>query len=401
MDVVKIGIVDRVLMNVSMNWKLMIPSVVACLVIGIAALYIVMTAEALTYNDQMLVTVLLLSMLMNFALSWLIKNSILPLLQHVKIVMNAVNGGDIEARIGFSGSDEFGQIGEATDATLDKLVTLLKDMSEAVSELRKLSYNLDGLSADTLRNVKNQSEYVDQTAAEIRKMAQAAECNTHSASTALVSIESLSSSLQVVRKNISSIANGVQGLTADSKVVSNASQQMMIAVEKASRSVALIEKISDQTNLLALNAAIEAARAGELGRGFSVVAEQVRELSETSRCSVLDIKDINQELMHVSDALKSRIEQSNHKITALMSRCSESEVKFVEISDDIGQLVHFGRAVKAQSEQLSELTNNNAQRLSLSKTKLKDCVNNIEQSVDYKNTLLTLSTNMDNMIARV
>ncbi|MCW8347043.1 methyl-accepting chemotaxis protein [Vibrio sp. ZSDZ65] len=384
-----------------MNWKLMIPSVVACLVIGIAALYIVMTAEALTYNDQMLVTVLLLSMLMNFALSWLIKNSILPLLQHVKIVMNAVNGGDIEARIGFSGSDEFGQIGEATDATLDKLVTLLKDMSEAVSELRKLSYNLDGLSADTLRNVKNQSEYVDQTAAEIRKMAQAAECNTHSASTALVSIESLSSSLQVVRKNISSIANGVQGLTADSKVVSNASQQMMIAVEKASRSVALIEKISDQTNLLALNAAIEAARAGELGRGFSVVAEQVRELSETSRCSVLDIKDINQELMHVSDALKSRIEQSNHKITALMSRCSESEVKFVEISDDIGQLVHFGRAVKAQSEQLSELTNNNAQRLSLSKTKLKDCVNNIEQSVDYKNTLLTLSTNMDNMIARV
>ncbi|MGF1778741.1 methyl-accepting chemotaxis protein [Vibrio nomapromontoriensis] len=401
MDVVKVGIIDRVLMNVSMDWKLLLPSILANLALGGVGVAVVVSTDNLTFNEQVFIAILLLSMLVISLLAWAIKNSILPLLDHVKQVMHDVNSGSIDARIGFSGSDEFGQIGEATDATLDKLVTLLKDMSFAVDELRDVSNQLDILSADTLKNVISQDEHVDRTRREIGLMTQTAECNTSSASTALVSIESLSSSIQVVRHNISTIADSVQGLAADAKAVSTASQQMSAAVNKATQSVALIEKISEQTNLLALNAAIEAARAGEFGRGFSVVAEQVRELSETSRHSVLDIKDMNQELMHVSDGLQARIAKSNDKIANLMSSCRESEARFVGISDDIEQLIHFGREVKGQSEQLSGLTNDNAQRLSLSKTKLQDCMNNIQQSVEYKNALLTLSTTMDRVIARV
>jgi methyl-accepting chemotaxis protein len=110
------------------------------------------------------------------------------------------------------------------------------------------------------------------------------------------------SSLDVVNENVGNVSGGASSLSTHTRDLLQASEEASKQVEKTNEVLAFIKQVADQTNLLGLNAAIEAARANEYGRGFSVVANEIRKLSQHTRSST---ETIQETLENIKESMKS------------------------------------------------------------------------------------------------
>ncbi|MCG9055048.1 methyl-accepting chemotaxis protein [Laribacter hongkongensis] len=312
------------------------------------------TAEDI--NNQVQVTLIALiaaSTILGVWLSLAIYRQISGKLRHLSGTCQQVTGQlDFTCRVPVQGKDEITTVGNALNSLLDKLQTSFRDMSHHVATVNVAAQRMVDAANDLSTSSGQQSEAASSMASTIEQMTvsigqvaeRAGDTNEISSTTGTLAQQGMSVIDETVR-DIRSIAETV-------RVASEQIGELEHKGEQIDAIISIIKDLADQTNLLALNAAIEAARAGEQGRGFAVVADEVRKLAERTTTSTQEISTTIMEMREGTQRVVTGISAAVDKVNNGVARAEEASQAMARIESGSRQSVNMvGDITNAIQEQ--------------------------------------------------
>ncbi len=291
------------------------------------------------------VTALLLSISVTF---WIIRSITKPLNDAVQIATKIATG-DLTVTIEETGESETGLLLSAMKTMVDKLKGVVGDIKQAAASVASGSEQLSASSEEITRTMTDQSNRSAQIATATEEMSQtvidiaknAAEIAQSSSSTAGIATKGA----EVVNKSVAESKNIVKTVSTSALVMQSLGEKS----KQIGEIIAVINDIADQTNLLALNAAIEAARAGEQGRGFAVVADEVRKLAERTAKAT---SEISQMIGSIQGEVGKAVEAMNHT-----NENVNVGLKFsIEAGDQLNAIVQSVTSLQGMVQQIASAT---------------------------------------------
>ncbi|MDY6120496.1 MAG: methyl-accepting chemotaxis protein, partial [Campylobacter sputorum] len=237
----------------------------------------------------------------------------------------AVGEGDLTKRVNITGKDEIAKIGKDVNTFIQKIQTLIVNSKATSSENASVANELSQTSLAVGKKVEEESAVVNNVTKDGKKIIQDISVSVENAETNSKELSKANDSLESIKNDMVKLNYILSGIAQKEIELSQKLNQTSRNTEEVKTVLTVINDISDQTNLLALNAAIEAARAGEAGRGFAVVADEVRKLAEKTQKSLDEINTtINLVVQSVNDA-SSQMEESTKNITDISENAKSLE----------------------------------------------------------------------------
>ncbi|CDU07997.1 Methyl-accepting chemotaxis protein [Vibrio coralliirubri] len=294
--------------------------------------------------------VALLSLLLVF-----IGRNILGRIKAINVMMESIaNGdGDLTVRMNAKGKDELAQLAHSFDTFIDKLHGNIKELSGVMTVLTDSSCSSEEAAVKSMSNAEKQKQQSESVATAVNELVMTSNEVT-------ANIENAATNAEKIKENAHQALQKTQSTNDSINVlVENIaeSQDLIVQLEEQSREinqvVTTIQGIAEQTNLLALNAAIEAARAGEHGRGFAVVASEVRELSLMTNDSTHQIESTIHGLTTGIDKTVAKMTASLEQ-TELVKSQTKDVVNAIEgIHFQVGEMFDLNSQISTASEEQS------------------------------------------------
>lgn len=256
---------------------------------------------------QSSVLVILLILGITLAATVIVGNRVTkPLADAVLALNDIANGdGDLTQRLRVQSQDEIGQLASAFNRFVERIQSVVSQVGETSNHLFSAVDKLHHLSEHYDHQMQGHSRETDQVVTAVTEMSSTAQEVAASASNAATATSDAARESDAARGVVSGAINSINRLVGEVHTASGVIEQLAQETAKIGSVVEVIRGIAEQTNLLALNAAIEAARAGEQGRGFAVVADEVRSLAGRTQQST---KEINEMLQRLQGGVKQAVE---------------------------------------------------------------------------------------------
>ncbi len=262
----------------------------------------------------------------------------------------------MEKRVEVHSQDEIGALARSYNALLDHLQVVnnqMKKASQNVSNLAGVVLDLVAPMSTSLHRQSNQASAVATSAAEMASMVNSVAHSAQNAATLTQEADSETCKIETV------VSNTTSGMTRLAEIVGDSQRKVSAMAEHSDKIGAvtkMIDDIAEQTNLLALNAAIEAARAGEQGRGFAVVADEVRKLAERTTKSTKEITEMIQSMQEETRSTVGVMEKGTQEATNAMSLANQSSESLSLIIRSVNQVSDQMNQIAAATEEQSATT---------------------------------------------
>ncbi|GGN01082.1 methyl-accepting chemotaxis protein [Shewanella xiamenensis] len=254
--------------------------------------------------------------------------------------------GDLTKRLIVKGEDEIAQLGRAFNLFVDKLQTIIGDVANATAKVKTAANAIHDQTKVMSHQLLSHNNETDQVVTAITEMSSTASEVAQNTTQVAEATHAATGDVANAQRCVDASLEEITGLMAQINNAAGSIKSLSEQSQKINSVLSVIGGIAEQTNLLALNAAIEAARAGEQGRGFAVVADEVRNLASRTQASTLEINEMLSELHKlVSQAVKT------------MDESQQSCVRSVEssraISESLGSVTSAVTAINDMSTQIA------------------------------------------------
>ena len=265
--------------------------------------------------------------------------------------LGQVAAGDMTVRVNVSSQDELGELGEVFNGTVAKIRDLIELVGQTVTEVERQADRVELVSGESSQAVTAQRGQIEQVATAMNEMSATAQEVARSASAAVDSAHSVNQETVSGRATVEAQVGSIQRLANEIDQSVGVINQLAADSASISQVLEVIKGIAGQTNLLALNAAIEAARAGEQGRGFAVVADEVRNLAKRTHQSTEEIEQMIGRLQNGVGATVTAMNGSHQMVENAVSQSSQVQQALENILGAVGMIVDQNQQIAAAAEQ--------------------------------------------------
>ncbi|MBM6442914.1 methyl-accepting chemotaxis protein [Pseudomonas sp. MIL9] len=266
-------------------------------------------------------------------------------------VMDKVAAGDMTVTFSAHSRDELGELGEVFNGTVKKIHDLIERVGQTVSEVERQAGQVENVSAQSNHAVAGQRSQIEQVATAMNQMSATALEVARSAAAAVSSAHSVNDETISGRGLVESQQGSIAALASEIDQSVRVINQLASDSQSISRVLEVIKSIAEQTNLLALNAAIEAARAGEQGRGFAVVADEVRTLAKRTQQSTEEIEQMITRLHNGVGAAVKAMGVSHEMANGTVGQSEKVQQALENILGAVGMIVDQNQQIAAAVEQ--------------------------------------------------
>ncbi len=272
-------------------------------------------------------------------------------LKRLGAVMDKVAAGDMTVTFSAHSRDELGELGEVFNGTVKKIHDLIERVGQTVSEVERQAGQVENVSAQSNQAVAGQRTQIEQVATAMNQMSATSQEVARSAAAAVSSAHSVNDETISGRGLVESQQGSIAALANEIDQSVLVINQLASDSQSISRVLEVIKSIAEQTNLLALNAAIEAARAGEQGRGFAVVADEVRTLAKRTQQSTEEIEQMITRLHGGVGAAVKAMGTSHEMANGTVGQSEKVQRALENILGAVGMIVDQNQQIAAAVEQ--------------------------------------------------
>jgi methyl-accepting chemotaxis protein len=267
------------------------------------------------------------------------------------ILKNITEQGDLTKRVAITSGDEIGEMGEYFNAFVSKLQGIIREIVESATQLSVAAEQMSKVAADTNEGLNRQNSETVQVAtamtemaATVDEIARNSQNGSDAASSSDREAKSGNQAVSITIKTINELAGDVENSAMILENLKGDSENISAVLD-------VIKNIADQTNLLALNAAIEAARAGEQGRGFAVVADEVRTLAQRTQNSTSEIENLISALQKGAESAVNAMEQNRTKAAETVEQAAQAGEFLESITQGVSTILDMNSQIAVSSEE--------------------------------------------------
>jgi len=316
--------------------------------------------SAITTGNTFVIVVVLASIAVAAFIGYITVRAITLPLSRVNELLTVASSGDLTHRLDDSAQDEFGLLARNCNTLIGNLKELITGINVRAEQLAAASEQTSAVTAQTTHSIQDQKSQIGQVATATTEMHSTSQLVVQSAEDTLSQIRHADKEAENVRSISLENKNTIEILAKDVQDAADVINKLHQDSASIGGILDVIRGVADQTNLLALNAAIEAARAGEQGRGFAVVADEVRTLASRTQQSTQEINAMIEVLQAGAERAVAVMNQGKEQTAACVSQTE----KATQALDIISDAVHKAHDVSSQIEQSAREQNTVSQEIS-------------------------------------
>jgi methyl-accepting chemotaxis protein len=303
-----------------------------------------------------IVTVAVTASLLTVLLAWLLTRSILTPLNRAVLAAETIAGGNLSKIIEVDGNDEPACLLGALAAMQINLRKTIEQIAGSATQLGAAAEELSTVTQEASRGLQQQNNEIEQAATAVNEMTAAVE---EVARNAVSTSEASNQSTQAAREGrdrVVETVDAIQTMTHDVQNTALMIEGLATQGRDIGKVLDVIRAIAEQTNLLALNAAIEAARAGEAGRGFAVVADEVRALAHRTAQSTQEIEKMVAGIQNGTGEAVSSMQQSNQRTQSTLEMARAAGIALEQITQSIQLINERNLVIASASEEQAQVS---------------------------------------------
>ena len=351
--------------------------------------------DALTVGMMVTGITVVVLLLLGWSTASSIGTALAGLLYSLKDI--ASGEGDLTKRIDKTSGDELGEVVDWFNQFVDKLHMSISDVVKSITPLTHLSSDLGDLTGNTLTITEDQNRATEQVSLVVEEMVSSVKAVSSNASSAAEAAHDADQAAKGGHEIVNKTVESINALAGDVEHAGEVIRKLESDTENVGTILDVIKGIAEQTNLLALNAAIEAARAGEQGRGFAVVADEVRTLASRTQDSTQEIQRVIEQLQSAAQSAVEVMNHSKDRAQTSVEQAAKTGESLAAITEKVESISQMNMQIAAAAEQQERAAYSIKENVIGIKETSETAMNSIQKVEKASTSLTEISSNLQSV----